>query len=164
MILEISKIPLSIPNADVPEVVLDIMNTLISKDDDEYTLDDVHAIHRRQGHYTKEKVLVKFVRRGDAFGILKKAWKLRKLDVKNIDRRLTEPVYINEHLSPYYSKLRFACKLLYDQELVSEYWVSGHKVKVKMADNSRVHIIRHKDDLINLIPIDISHIILKCKL
>ena len=166
MTLEISKIPLSIPDAEVPEVILEIVNALNTKDDDKFTIDDVHAIHRRQGHFTKEKVLVKFVRRGDAFGTLRRAWKLRKMDLKHIDSRLTAPVYINEHLSPYYSKLRYACKLLYNEELVSDYWVSGHKVKVTMHGSDRVNIIRHKDALINLIPtsIDIVHILHKCKL
>ena len=62
--VEISKIPLTIPDNEIPEVTLNIINALGSRGDEELTLDDVHAIHRRQGQYTKEKVLVKFVRRG----------------------------------------------------------------------------------------------------
>ena len=61
-------------------------------------VDDVHAVHRRQGRYPKEKVSVKFVRRGDAFETLKRARELREIDLKLLDVRLTERVYINEHV------------------------------------------------------------------
>ena len=86
--IEISSIPTDIPDADVPEVVLSIINAL---DDsaDPFELQDVHAIHRRQGSFTKEKVLAKFIRRGDAFFTLKNAKKLKRIDLTSIDQRLT---------------------------------------------------------------------------
>ena len=103
--LEVSNIPISIPVAEVPQVTLAIINALGETGDEALDLTDVHAIHRRQGKFTNERVLVKFVRRGDAFFTLQKAKQLRKMDLKTIDKRLTKPVYINEHLSPYYGKL-----------------------------------------------------------
>jgi hypothetical protein len=163
--LELSKIPLTIPDEQIPAVVLKIMNSLFSKDDEDFTLDDFHAIHRRQGKYTKEKILVKFVRRGDAFCSLRNSRKLRKMKMTNIDQRLTQPIYLNEHLSPYYSKLRYACKILHENGHLNEYWVSGHKIKVKQIANGRVEHIAHKDDLIKSIPsVDISDILHKCNL
>ena len=162
--LEVSKIPISIPDAEVSTVTLKIINALNEPNDDDYELDDVHAIHRRQGKYTREKVLVKFIRRGDAFTTLKRAKKLKNIDLKAVDERLLEKVFINEHLSPYYSSLRYACKLIFEMKLIKEFWTSGHKVKVKLLDDE-IKIISHKDDLLNLTTgTDISSILTKCKL
>ena len=156
--LEISKIPLTIPDADVQNVTLQIINTLYSDSEEEFGLDDVHAIHRRQGNFCKEKVLVKFVRRGDAFQTLKRAKKLREIDLKVIDERLVEKVYINEHLSPYYSKLRYICKLLRENKSINDFWVSGHKIKIKTTEDD-VKIISHKNDLIKFASGEITNIL-----
>ena len=162
--LEVSNIPMSIPDDQVPQVTLAIINAVGETGDETFDLGDVHAIHRRQGKYTKEKVLVKFVRRGDASYTLRKSKTLRKLDLKVIDERLTKPVYINEHLSPYYGKLRYACKLLKTEQLINDFWVSGHKVKVKTFENI-TELISHKNDLIKFVNnVDISAILEKCKL
>ena len=88
--LELSKIPLVIPEGEIANVTLKIINSLNEPSDDDIQLDDVHAIHRRQGQYTREKVLVKFVRRGDAFTTMKRAKKLKNIDLKAVDERLTE--------------------------------------------------------------------------
>ena len=145
--IEISKIPLTVPDDEIPGLSLKIVNSLYSGSEEEFGLDDVHAIHRRQGHYSKEKVLMKFVRRGDAFQTLKRAKELRKTDLRGIDVRLTEKVFLNEHLSPYYSKLRYVSKLLKEKSLINDFWVSGHKLKIKTSDDE-VKIISHKDDLL----------------
>ena len=159
--LEISNIPISIPNPEVPNVVLSVINALDQSSED-FHLGDVHAIHRRQGLFTKEKVLVKFVRRGDAFYTLSKAKTLRTMNLLSIDERLTKPIFINEHLSPYYGKLRYACKLMKEQKLINDFWVSGHKVKVKTL-NDDIEIISHNSDLIKVTDQNIVEILSKCK-
>ena len=156
--LEISKIPSVIPDADVPDTTLKIVNALYTESEGYFGIDDVHAIHRRQGHFSKEKVLIKFLRRGDAFQTLKKAKKLKNIDLREIDARLTEKVYINEHLSPYYAKLRYVCKLLKEKKLINDFWVSGHKIKIKAADDE-VKNISHRDDLLNFSEGDITGIL-----
>ena len=103
------------------------------------------------------------MRRGDAFATLKKAKNLRKVDLKLIDDRLTKPVYINEHLSPYYSKLRYACKLLKEKNLINDFWVTGHKVKARTLHNG-TELISHKSDLIKIAGDDITAILVKCNL
>ena len=87
--LELSKIPLVIPEAEVANVTLKIINSLKEPRDVDIQPDDVHAIHRRQGQYTREKVLIKFVRRGVAFTAMKRAKKLKHIDLKAVDERLT---------------------------------------------------------------------------
>ena len=160
--VEISSIPMSIPAAEVPEVTVAIINALAESGDDSFGVEDFHAIHRRQGKFTQEKVLAKFVRRGDAFDTLVKAKKLRSINLTVIDERLIKPIYINEFLSPYYSKLRYACKLLKAKKLINDFWVSGHKVKVKTLEDN-VNIISHKDDLIKIAKDDITAILVECK-
>ena len=156
--LEVSKIPLTIPDGDVQDVTLGIINALYSDSEEAFGPDDVHAIHRRQGHYSKEKVLVKFVRRGDAFRTLKRAKKLREIDLKVVDDRLTGHVYINEHLSPYYAKLRYICKLLREKKSINDFWVSGHKIKIKTIEDD-IKIISHKTDLLKFASAEITNIL-----
>ena len=55
--LEMSSIPTSIPDSEVPKVTLSVINALAS-DAEPFELHDVHAIHRRQGAFMKEKVLI----------------------------------------------------------------------------------------------------------
>ena len=160
--LEVSNIPTNIPDAEVPGVVLSVINAL-DTNADSFDLNDVHAIHRRQGAFTKEKVLIKFVRRGDAFFTLQHAKKLRHINLTEIDARLTKPLYINEHLSPYYGKLRYACKLMKEQKIILDFWVSGHKVKAKTL-NERIQLVSHKNDLLELTDKNIVEIVSKCKL
>ena len=156
--LEISKIPLTVPDAEVPEITLKIVNSIHMDSEEVFGLDDVHAIHRRQGHFSKEKVLLKFVRRGDAFQTLKRAKNLREIDLHAIDERLTENVYINEHLTPYYSKLRYVCKLLKGSKSINDFWVTGHKIKIKTTGNE-VKNISHRDDLLDFATGEITDIL-----
>ena len=160
--LELSKIPLSIPDNEVGELTLDIINSFIGNDDTDTLISwkHVHAIHRRQGKFTKEKVLVKFVSRNDAYNILQRAKRLKDVKLEEIDERLTLPVYINEFLSPYYSQLRYACKLLHEENLVDSFRSNGHKIRVKLAGSKMEKLIQHKNDLVELFPDkDISDIL-----
>ena len=160
--LEISKIPLTIPDDEVSQVSLEIINALCGNDN-AITFHNLHAIHRRQGFFTREKVLVKFISRNDSLHVLRRAKHLKDIKMEEIDPRLVEPVYINEHLSPYYAKLRYACKLLYKEKLVESFRSSSHKIKVKVDGEEK--LIQHKDDLVKLLPeIDISNILIACRL
>lgn len=162
--VELSKIPLSIPDEEVPAVTLKIVNAL-NRTDEQYGHEHVHAIHRRQGQFTKEKVLLKFVCRADTFDVLQAKTKLRNMDLKKIDKRLIHPVYINEFISPYYAKLRYACKQLEERKLIAKHWVSGHKVKAVREGETEPRIIGHKDDLFKLVNgKDITEVIANCKL
>ena len=144
--LEFSKIPLTIPDDEVQDVILKIVNSLHGNDCADIVSDDLQACHRRQGKYTKESVLCKFVWRPHAFGVLSRKKGLKDLVLQEIDSRLTSAVYINENLSPYYGKLRYMCKRLWEAKLLSKFWVSGHKVKAIISEGSDIKIITHAAD------------------
>ena len=65
--------------------------------------------------------------------------------------RLTAPVYINESLTWYYSKLRYIAKQLCQKNLLAKTWVSGHKVKVVRNADDRPSIIQHEHDFIPIV-------------
>ena len=46
-----------------------------------------------------------------------------------------------------YAKLRCLCKLLCEKKLINDFWVSGHKIKLKTIGDE-VKIIGHKDELL----------------
>ena len=149
--IEISKIPLTIPANEIETVALKIINRLQPEGEENLIAPEhVHACHRRQGKFTKEKVICKLVWRGDAQQILKRRSLFKDIDPTSIDERLTYPIFINEFLSPYYSKLRYVCKKLWTAKLIYNFWVSGHK-------HDNYMIIGHVEDLKDLFPdIDIS--------
>ena len=110
--LELSIIPRSIPDNEVQTIVKKIVNAI--KPDGATDISDGHiqACHRRQGKYTKEKVLLKLVNRPDVYAILQRRSKLKDIALSDIDERLNSPIYINEHLTRYYANLRYMCKKL----------------------------------------------------
>ena len=134
--IEFSKIPLAIPDDELTDVILKIMNSLRTESKLK-PIQPVHlqACHRRQGDFTRENVLVKMVLRSDAHFFVSHGKDLRDKLLTDIDARLTKPIYINEHLTPYYSQLRYRCKLLWQAKMIHGYLVSGHKVKVCMVTN-----------------------------
>ena len=129
-----------------------IVNALLPKGCPKFEPEDIQACHRRQGKYTRETVLFKLIWRGDVREVLNKRKLLRDMDLSTIDPRLTSPVYINEHLTAYYSKLRYACKQLKSAKLLDSFWISGHKVKAKLVPDGEINIISHKDDFSELLP------------
>lgn len=95
--------------------------------------------------------------------MIKRAKKLKEVNAKDIDPRLGNDVYVNEHLTPYYSALRYACKLLHNLKLILEFWSSGHKVKLKDLHGVE-HMITHKNDLIKVTNFDLTDILKQCNL
>ena len=90
---------------------------------------------------------------------------MRDINLEEVDERLILPVYINEFLSPYYSKLRYACKLLHDNNLVESYRSNGHKIRVKLGGDKVERLIQHRNDLVELLPdIDISEFLSTARL
>ena len=147
--LEISPIPISIPQKDIKRLSIKILNSVCDSGYKILPL-DTHAIHRRGGEFTKEKVLVKFVCRdqGDHF-LHKKKIPLDKLT--EIDDRFKKPVYINEALGYYLNKLRYGCKRLYTAGLISAYDVDHHKLWVWISEEDEAIQITHKADLIKIL-------------
>ena len=154
--LEFSKIPLAIPDEDLEDVMLDIINDVILEfgvsDDNYLTRADIHACHRRQGQYSKENVIIKFVWRGHTQEILSKRTKLKDQDLTKIHHALAGHVYVNEFLCPYYRKLRYICENMCKDALIHKTWVSGHKIKVIAMEGGRIKIISHTNDLRVLLP------------
>ena len=52
--LEVSNIPITIPDKEVQNVVLKLVNSLKGEDDDDIGPADIQACHRRQGKYHRE--------------------------------------------------------------------------------------------------------------
>ena len=149
---EISGVPSSIPDSDVQQTVLEIINMILPEGESSLDNSRIQACHRRGGKYARGRILLKLVNRPDVHAILKRRIKLKDAPLTDIDERLTSPIYINEHLTPYYAKLRYNCKQLWDLKLIGNYWVSGYKVKLQLPDMDNVHIITHRDDFRELLP------------
>ena len=123
--VEFSGIPTEIDNASLEKVVRGIAGKL----DVTLSAKEIQACHRGTG-FRKKIVLCKLAWRGDAFSLVKNKYKLKDMDLTEVDPRLSAPIYINESLTWYYNRLRYIAKKLCDKQLIGKSWVSGHKVKV----------------------------------
>ena len=147
--LEISGVPASIPDSEVQATVLKIVNMLLPE---AIGNSDIQACHRRGGKFARGRILLKLVYRPLVHSILKGRLKLKDASLTDIDERLTSTIYINEHLTPYYANLRYMCKKLWDLKIISNFLVSGFKVKMQRTVVDRVHIITHTEDFKELLP------------
>ena len=160
--LEFSKIPLTIPDSEVQPIILKIVNAIKPDGSEKLTDHHIQACHHHRGKFTHQNVLLKLVVRGNVHTILKQRLKLRNMIIsETIDQRLTEPVYINDHLTPYYAKLRYDCKKLFQAGCIHKFWVSGHKVKIQLVEGGSEKLITHSDDFRVLLPeVDLSQVLL----
>jgi hypothetical protein len=146
--LEFAGIPLTIPNNEVENVIIKIIHALgCSK----VSQNDIQACHRRAGRH-KTTVLCKFIWRGYAQQTWKNRALLKDKDLTSIHPDLTDPVYVNECLSPYYMKLRYMAKLMHKDRLLASFWVSGHKMKVVVKYGETFVHISHVTVILKILP------------
>ena len=72
---------------------------------------DIEACHRI-GKSSPKRSIVRFVNRKVCKSTLKNRKKLRSVDANILDLLRTSKVFINENLSPYFSKIAFNCRKL----------------------------------------------------
>jgi hypothetical protein len=146
--LEFAGIPLTIPNNEVQDLIIKIIHALGCN---KVSHSDIQACHRRAGRH-KTTVLCKFVWRGHAQLTWSNRLLLKDKDMTSLHPELTDPVFVNESLSPYYMKLRFVAKLMKNDKILASFWVSGHKVKVVVKEGEDFVQISHITDFRRILP------------
>ena len=148
--IEIHKFPAAevIPDNEVENKVLEILNTIKGEDDDQYTAADFHACHRLK---QKGRVIVKMTHRKRMRAVVKSRTKLANQVTQqnlNIGR-----VFIVESLSGLYKFLLYRCQRLKAEKKIFDTWFFNGNINVLLVDKGERHHISHVMDLLDLLKI-----------
>ena len=105
--VEIEGISDSISDENLESKVIDILAEI----DVNVESKDIEACHRI-GKSSPKRSIVRFVNRKVCKSALKNRKKLRSVDANKLGLPRTSKVFINENLSPYFSKIAFNCRKL----------------------------------------------------
>lgn len=115
----------------------------------------VDACHRLRANAASGKspgIVVKFVRRVDAEGLLQKRRVKRNLNTHNLGlvSRPAEVVYINESLAPGRRKLLNAARQAKRDKGYTYLWIRGGKILMRRNTGDNVKVVATLDDVENL--------------
>ena len=148
--IEIHKFPAPevIPDNEVENKVLEILNTINGEDDDQYTAADFHACHRLK---QKGRVIVKMTHRKRMRAVVKSRTKLaNQVTQQNLN---IERVFIVESLSGPYKFLLYRCQRLKAEKKIFDTWFFNGNINVLLVDKGERHHISHVMDLLDLLKI-----------
>ena len=97
-----------------------------------------------------KKVIITFAKCKDTNLIQKNKNKLKGMNLCLIG--INNPVSITDSLCSYYKVLWQKCKKLWSSKYIHAFWVSNGTLRLKLAENGRVHIITHSQDSDELFP------------
>ena len=145
--IEIEGISDSVSDENFESKVIDILAEI----DVNVESKDIEACHRI-GKSSPKRSIVRFVNRKACKRALKNRSKLRSVDAKKLSLPNTTKLFINENLSPYFSKIAYHCrKLKRAGKIIKVYSYEGiiHIVKSEQEKSKKIH---HMNDLINMFP------------
>ena len=132
--LEISGIPENVSDEDLQEKVLEIVNTVTEREDDQVILPkDVHACHRLKKEPSEEtpKVIVRMVNRQHTIDVLKN----KKKTTEKQDRLQNDKLFISENLCNTNKLLLEEAKKLRKNGQLKRCWTFNGVVHIKIKDS-----------------------------
>lgn len=145
--IEIHGIPMQ-PSEDVIDVVKSVGEALDCPIEDSM-IDACHRLGRKDRNGHPPGIILKMVRRFDAQKLLTKRREQRNFNTNHIGVHLStsNPIYVNESLSPARRRLFNAAKNVKTEKLYTFLWIRGGKILMKKDENGPVKVIRHMEDL-----------------
>ena len=131
---EISGIPENVSDQDLQEKVLEIVNTVTEREDDQVILPkDVHACHRLKKEPSEEtpKVIVRMVNRQHTIDVLKN----KKKTTEKQDRLQNDKLFISENLCNTNKLLLEEAKKLRKNGHLKRCWTFNGVVHIKIKDS-----------------------------
>ena len=134
---EISGIPLNVKPEELKNKVIDIVNSITDRtedDDNLITPKDIHACHRLKEENGKANVIIRMVNREDTISILKAK---KKLPPKSEDFGYTDKLYINENLCSNNKTMYEEARKLKKNGLIHSYWTFNGVVHIKKNEREQ---------------------------
>ena len=139
---EISGIPDSIPNENLEEKVINIVNKITERQqENKITAKDIHSCHRlkKEKGEKEHKIIVRMVNRKDAYDVKSNR---KKLMNKAKEMGFQQNLYINDNLNQESKEIFATARKLKNNELIYGCWsYNGHiYIKKNEDDNSGLKI------------------------
>lgn len=145
--VEIEGISDSISDENLESKVIDILAEI----DVNVESKDIEACHRI-GKSSPKRSIVRFVNRKVCKSALKNRKKLRSVDANKLGLPRTSKVFINENLSPYFSKIAFNCRKLKRAGKIMKVYSHEGIIHIVRTVQEKPKKIYHINDLSNLFP------------
>ena len=145
--VEIEGISDSISDENLESKVIDILAEI----DVNVESKDIEACHRI-GKSSPKRSIVRFVNRKVCKSTLKNRKKLRSVDANKLGLPRTSKVFINENLSPYFSKIAFNCRKLKRAGKIMKVYSREGIIHIVRTVQEKPKKIYHINDLSNLFP------------
>ena len=71
---------------------------------------------------------------------------IQKVKLEDVGLRGSNPIFLNQNLSPYQRMLWFKSKRLHDLGKINNYFFSSGKIKIKLLENSKPLPITQAED------------------
>lgn len=121
---------------DVMETILEFFNSL----DVHITRNDISAAYRTTGRTSTCPIIVKFVDFKSKLTALEaKATKPKETHNNGDNDQQIQPIYINNHVTPFFARLLAAGRFAVKDKLIHSCWIAteGCMIKVKEGDSSK---------------------------
>ena len=143
----ISDLPDNIRNEDLEEKLLTTFGKL-GVTVDSSNVDDCQWLPIK----VSKKFINKLFKCKEANKIRRIEKKLKRMNLYSL--WIATPVYINDSLYSYYKNVIKCrkCQKVWSSKFIHPFWVSNKSIKLKTADNRRVHVITQKNELGELFP------------
>ena len=145
--IELHGVPSDVTDDKLELKVIEICNS-IEADIEPIGIEACH----RFGRNDPKKVIVRCVNRKDVEKIKEKKRKLRQVDMSKIGFENTTKIYIQDNLSPYFSKLAWKCRKLKKASKINDWWFKNELIFLRRTENEAPKKISHNDDIDNLYP------------
>ena len=142
--VEVSGIPGSVNHEDLEKKVLDVFSKIGAN----IATDKIEACHRISAR--NSNVIVKFSNRKDRINTMNKKMNLKDMNLSDIG--ITNKVFINSNLCPFYKMLRWKCRKLFDAVKIDSFWVAGTKVMLRVSEHDVATHVSHDEDINVLFP------------
>ena len=152
---EIHGIPLDVPDKEVEDKVLAIMNELKDEDTPQYAANEIQACHRLQN---KNKVICKMVSRKRMREVISARKKLASKTLVCVPNK----IYISESMAPAFSVIDFYARHLKRKKYIHACWFYNGSYTVVKTEHGEMLRISHVADLEEVMAMSESSIIDIC--
>ena len=144
--LEVVSIPDSVQNNELEDKV----PTIFKKTGSEVSPRDIESCHRLIKD--NDRVIVKFSRRRNCKQIIPMKKDLKHLNMQKVGLPGNRSIFVDTRLCSYYRMLWSKCKRLHDLGKISNFYISGGTVKVKIPENRNPISIIHTQYFVKHFP------------
>ena len=156
--IEVKGLDPGLPNDQVENKVIEILNKIKDNNEEPYTANDIHACHKLRN---KNIVICKFVHRKRMRASITSRKKLKHTDLTPLGVR--GKVVLYESMSFHYRDINWRCNQLKKAGIIKNSWFTNGKYKVVLLDDDTPQIVVDIADICGLINKSVTEVNQLCE-